>query len=238
MFNILRHKSKIGFDKVYCISYCRNIEKQKNITKIMKYLGIDFEFIYGADMSNLTILKHNDFYFEGGNKKETDWKYYTHYIGASYDHYTAIIHAYESGANSVLIFEDDCLFMDDKSYILNCLNNYPTTANFVKFGVWDWSNMKITYKDLLGNITTNNNVYIDVMNGTADEIFLGSQCYGVCSRETMKAYIDWQQTNFICCDLLYRRLGNSYALVPPIAIDVYQISEEDKKIYNLNEKFK
>ena len=35
---------KIGFDKVYCISYCRNIEKQNNISKVMKYLGINFEY--------------------------------------------------------------------------------------------------------------------------------------------------------------------------------------------------
>ena len=131
---------KIPFDKVYCISYCRNIEKQNNMRKLMKYLGINFEFIYGADYTNLEILKHKDFLFfkdwddDQSYKDKFNFRNYTHFIGASYDHYTAVLHAYESGANSVLIMEDDCAFINDMSYIEWAFNNYPKDADIVKFG--------------------------------------------------------------------------------------------------------
>ena len=124
----------IGFDKVYCISYCRNVDKQRDVRKVMNYLGINFEFIYGADLTNLPIFKHPDFRFRNGpdELKESQFEYYMHFVGASYDHYTAVINAYESGANSVLIFEDDCKFINDAKYIEYNLNHYPEDGEFIK----------------------------------------------------------------------------------------------------------
>lgn len=227
----------IRFDKVYCISYCRNIEKQNNIRKVMNYLGIDFEFIYGADYSNLKILKHKDFYFDtgGGYRLDfnEDFKYYTHFIGASYDHYTAIIHAYESGANSVLIFEDDCLFNNDVEYIKYHLNNYPKDADFVKFGYYSLDdNKKLTYID------SYNKYYSPSREYKTD--FLGCQMYGICNRETMQNYIILQSNYFTCSDIMHLRLYDMkrdfkcYSLFYPLAIDGHKIKEENVDV----DKFK
>ena len=209
---------KIGFDRVYCISYCRNIEKQNNIHKVMKYLGINFEFIYGADYTNLEILKHKDFKFIDSwetffKKCGNNFKYYTHFLGASYDHYTAVIHAYESGANSVLIMEDDCGFINDTSYIQWALNNYPKDADIIRFGYHTLNNLN---KFKTGN-------FLKLTNIDEDIKYCGSQLYGICNRETIKEYINIQQNNFQCVDSIPISLliKNKilYNLVYPLAID-------------------
>ena len=227
---------KIGFDKVYCISYCRNIEKQKNVRKVMKYLGIDFEFIYGADFSNFKILKHKDFEFRNGpnDLKEEKFKYFTHFIAASYDHYTAVIHAYESGANSVLIFEDDCKFINDIDYINYYLNNYPNDAEFIKFGYHNWCYLK-EKEDIINAIK--NNIHY-VRNSTKDLSldFVGSQMYGLCNKTVMERYINAQENDFSCCDGQHFQF-KCYGLVKPIAVDPLMCWEDDDmSTYNLLEK--
>jgi len=228
---------KINFDKVYCISYCRNIEKQNNIQKVMNYLGIDFEFIYGADYSNLEILKHKDLYFIPNEKicKYKNFQYYTHYIGASYDHYTAVIHAYESGANSVLIMEDDCTFINDISYIQWAFNNYPKDADLIKFGVFSTENIK-NKKIYINNLEINENSKKFIKDNKYSISFVGSQLYGICNRKTMKQYIDYQFNNFCCVDRLPRMLAlkyniNLYGLYQPLAIDP---RENCNNIYFIN----
>lgn len=228
-------KMKIGFDKVYCISYCRNIEKQKNMRKVMKYLGIDFEFIYGADYSNMEIFKHKDFYFEGGASDDIDrnerFDYYTHFIGASYDHYTAIINAYESGANSVLIMEDDCKFYNDKQYINYYLNNYPKDADMIKYGCFSLFHIKENE-----NINEHNKYYLCNRDLTID--FMGCQMYGICNRETMKGYIDLQKNHFAGCDAMHLRLYDvkkdfkCYGLFYPLAVDGHMIGMCDDSLKN------
>ena len=224
---------KIGFDKVYCISYCRNIEKQNNIRKLMKYLGINFEFIYGADYTNLNILKHKDFYFNGSNKNVKDFKYYTHFIGASYDHYTAVIHAYESGANSVLIMEDDCAFINDISYIQWALNNYPKDADIIKFGYF--------YINFFKNIENIDKYLLDkkyFLHYTNHNDFPGSQLYGLCNRETMRKYINWQQNKFECVDLVPASISNkNYGLIKPLALDKWMFKNSNI-MYYINKYFK
>ena len=231
-------KSHIEFDKVYCISYCRNIRKQNDIRTIMNYLGIDFEFIYGADMSNLTALKNKDFIFKGGTgeyAKYQDFKYYMHFIAASYDHYTAVLHAYESGANSVLIFEDDCVFHNDKKHIIHYLNNYPTDADIVKFGYYNWCNIKYDENNHFGN-----DEYVLTMQPTGS--FAGCQFYGICNRETMKKYIDLQAKNFMSCDATFFEINDikCYSLVPPLAVDSKMIKHtpEDVHKYRLLENIR
>lgn len=220
----------IKFDKVYCISYCRNIEKQNRIRKIMNLLGIDFEFIYGADYSNLNILKLDEFNLPGASLDKSNFNHYTHFLGASYDHYTAVIHAYESGANSVLIMEDDCAFINDINYIKTYLNNYPKDADIVKYGFYSSDNF--TYnKDNKGYYTNKNGQYA------------GAQLYGICNRETMKHYIKFQQETFVCCDIVFGKLNqlydtNIYTLINPLALDSFILEiekTENKKYYNLFE---
>jgi hypothetical protein len=214
------HKIKIGFDKVYCISYCRNIEKQNNMRKVMKYLGIPFEFIYGADFSNFEILKSQNFHLLGGTFPElkiSDFKYYTHFVAASYDHYTAVIHAYESGANSVLIIEDDCAFLNDKKVLEYYLCNYPKDADIVKFGYFNWYELKKKH-----NIKDNEHKYI---KQDLDKFkFNGSQFYGLCNRNIMKQYINEQSRKFVCCDSVDISIPNVklYGLASPLGVDSFK----------------
>jgi GR25 family glycosyltransferase involved in LPS biosynthesis len=231
----------IPFDKAYCVSYCRNIEKQNNMRKLMKYLGIQFEFIYGADYNNLNILKHKDFHFltmdqkQEDSFKEENFKGYTHFIGASYDHYTAVLHAYESGANSVLILEDDCTYINDLSYINWALNNYPKDADYVMFGYADSNHFhkdEVDIKDIKEKfILLRNNIGVSIA---------GSQLYGLCNRKIMKEYIDLQANKFQSVDNVPFRLADKgkkiYLLVKPIGIDLIsiEIDKTDKyKKYSL-----
>ena len=234
---------KIPFDKVYCISYCRNIEKQNNMCKIMKYLGINFEFIYGADYTNLEILKHKDFLFfkdwddDQSYKDKFNFRNYTHFIGASYDHYTAVLHAYESGANSVLIMEDDCTFINDVSYIEWAFNNYPKDADAIKFGYVSRSDSLQFVKNKI-DIKKINKSFIK-QNNDLMICFAGCQLYCICNRNTMKKYIDLQQSNFMCCDNVFEQMSNIvfYGLFKPIGIDFIgnkiDISEGYDDIYTL-----
>ena len=219
-------KINTNFDRVYCISYCRNIEKQNNIRKVMNYLGIDFTFIYGADYSNLKILKHKDFKFfnsESDDKWKSDelFQNYTHFIGASYDHYTAVIHAYESGANSVLILEDDCTFINDTSYIQWAFNNYPKDADLIKFGYVSRKSLK-TFK-CEGIDLDKSHQFIKVPDDQYNIAFAGSQLYGIYNRKTMEKYIDLQKNNFTCVDGVPGLIKDSiqYGLIQPLGIDYW-----------------
>ena len=238
---------KIPFDKVYCISYCRNIERQNNSRKIMKYLGIKFEFIYGADYNNLNILKHKDFHFlsidenEEEKFKKENFKGYTHFIGASYDHYTAMINAYESEANSVLIMEDDCTFINDLSYIEYGFNNYPKDADYVMFGYADSTHLNS--KDFEKTIKSVNRKFIHLHNDYGIS-FAGSQLYGICNRKTIKEYIDIQKNHFQSVDNIPFRLSDDnnkiYALVKPLGIDAIKccLDNSFKEKYSLLESIK
>lgn len=229
---------KIGFDKVFCISYCRNIDKQNDIRKVMKYLDIDFEFIYGADYTNMEAFRRPDFNFRNGpnEMKEDRFDYFTHFIGASYDHYTAVINAYEFGANSVLIFEDDCKFINDVKYIEYYLNHWPEDGEFIKFGYHNWCYLKL--KDKFINAMKINKYGSYLKNSLKDLSldFIGSQMYGLTNRNVMERYIKSQQEDFGCCDGMHFQF-KCYGLVKPIAVDPKMIwEEEDTSVYNLIEK--
>lgn len=227
---------KIPFDKVYCVSYCRNIERQNNIRKVMKYLGISFEFIYGADYRNLKILKDEDFEFIGnGNEiRNGDFSGYAHFLGSTYNHYTAIMHAYESGANSVLILEDDCEFINDMSYINWALNNYPKDADYVMFGYADAYHFH------------NKNGYINTVKSVNKKFVCageepgisaaGEQLYGICNRKTMEEYLNLQKNKLTMVDdipfILFRQ--KKYKVV--ITVKAVSIDKNVSYFYNQNER--
>lgn len=242
MFSFFKrsYKTKVAFDKVYCVSYCRNIKRQNNIIKIMNYLGIDFEFIYGADYTNLEILKHpdckfiNDDYFEPLLKKR-NFHNYTHYIGVSYDHYTAVINAYESGANSVLIMEDDGTFISDKDYILHSLNNYPEDAEVIKYGYVYTKYIRDNFPNINLNVK-GKYILESELNWVG---FGGCQLYALCNREVMKKYIEYQQNHFETCTDVYPKIATKiYGIIMPLALDADAIRmvPEDINKYKLIEQ--
>lgn len=194
----------IKFDKIYIISYIHNIEKRKTISEKLLSLGIsDFEFVYGYDLHNLANFK--DVKYKGTDEPNTP--YYIHAISCGLAHLAAVQLGYDSGANSILIMEDDILFYKDKKFIIDCLSNYPEDADIMQFGYLDY------YKE---NLTT-----------TFNKTFYrpGSQMLGLCNRNIMKQYIDSQYNVFCSADNIdvfkNENNYNIYLVYPQLSIDPY-----------------
>lgn len=196
----------IKFDKVYVISYVHNIDKRKTISDKLQNLDItNFEFIYGYDFHNLG--NFNDIRYKGTDKPNTS--YYIHGVSCGLAHLTAVQLGYDSGANSILIIEDDVLFYKDKNFIIDCLSNYPEDADLIQFGYIDW------------NKQTFNNVFNKSFYRS------GTQMYALCNRNIMKRYIESQYNIFCSADNIdifkyennYDIKSNIYIVYPQLAID-------------------
>lgn len=194
----------IPFDKIYVISFIKNIEKQN---KIKNYLNnvwkINFDFIYGIDTNNLiNIFNLKNIHFIGDNE---DIKYDIGHISCGIAHYTAIQHAYENNYNSCLIIEDDPIFTKNLEYIQYCFNNIPLDADSCRFGL-TWRNNDI--------INKYNDLWI------LNELYVGTQCYSINNRETMFQYITEMNNKFRESDnnyLLHNK--NVYQLKTLICVD-------------------
>ena len=198
----------IKFDKVYVISYIHNVDKRKTISDKLLSLGIyDFEFIYGYDLHNLSNFK--DIMYKGTDDSNTS--YYIHAISCGLAHLAAVQLGYDSGANSILIIEDDVLFYKDKKFIIDCLSNYPEDADLIQFGYLNFT------KELFNN-TFNKTTYKS-----------GTQMYALCNRQTMERYINSQYKIFCSSDNIdvfkyendYNVKNNIYVVYPQLAIDSY-----------------
>ena len=171
----------ISFDKIYVISYVRNVQKQQKIKEYLNNIwNIDFEFIYGFDANELiNIFNLNNIHFIYDNNNELS--YNIGHISCAVAHYTAIQHAYVNKYNSCLIIEDDTLFTDDLNYIEYCFNNMPDDADGCRFAL-TWRNMN--------NIDNYNSFWI------IDECYCGAQCYSINNREKMLHYINNMHIKF------------------------------------------
>lgn len=193
------------FDKVFVISYINNFEKREIISKKLNDLGISFEFMYGSNLydiptfRNLTIL--------GTDEPKSD--YFIHAVSCSLAHLNAVEYAYSSGANNVLIIEDDLMFHKDKDYIMKCLDRYPEDADIIQYGWINFTNQEF-------NNTFTNSWYQ-----------FGAQMYALCNRKVMKDYIDSQHTNYSSADNIYIFRHNDkidvrykvYVVYPQLGID-------------------
>lgn len=169
------------FDKVYIISYIKNIEKQNRITSILNnVLNINnFEFIYGIDMHISDIYKttiwdtqHDKSFIIENNSSES---YASHAISCGIAHFTAIQHAYYHNFNNCLIIEDDVLLYKNLDYVYKVLSYYPNNADIIQYGyiMWD-KDYNIKYDEFynFGNW------------------YAGAQCYGICNNNTLYKIIN------------------------------------------------
>ncbi len=194
------------FDKVFVISYINNFEKRSIITKKLNDLGISFEFMYGSNLYNIPTFRNLKQL--GTDEHGTD--YFIHAISCSLAHLNAVEYAYSSGANNVLIIEDDVMFHKDKNYILDCLNNYPKDADLIQYG---W----INFYGYNSKIAFNLNLYLE-----------GAQMYALCNRNVMKDYIESQHKYYSSADNIYIFKNNNqynfkykiYTVYPQLAIDI------------------
>lgn len=200
---------KIPFDKIYVISYIKNINKQHEIkTYLNKIWNVDFDFIYGIDVIGLeNIFNLNKIHFYGNNPNLQD--YDKGHISCGIAHYTAIEHAYVNNYNSCLIIEDDTCFIDDLKYIEYCFNHTPKDADSCRFAL------------------TNRNIdIIDKYNDfwILNESFIGAQCYSINNRLMMKQYIQCMNDFFReADDYTFFENKKVYQLKRLIGYDPYSI---------------
>lgn len=168
------------FEKTYIISYVKNIDKQHRIKLMLNELHIDnYEFIYGIDMHISDICKtsiwdekDSQHFIITDNNPDS---YASHAISCSIAHITALQHAYYSNFQNCLIIEDDVLLYKNNEYVNKVLNYYPKDADIIQYGYI------LFYYD--------NNIKYDE-NYNIGEWYGGTQCYGVCNRNSMKILID------------------------------------------------
>ena len=207
------------YNKVYIISYVKNIDKQNRIKTLLNKLSIsNYEFIYGIDMHISDIYKTKIWDEQFGNnfiiKNDSADSYPSHAISCTLAHFTALQHAYYSNINNCLIIEDDVLMYKDLNYISKVLTYYPSNADIVQYGyiLWDKdSNAKFDEYYNIGNW------------------YSGAQCYGVCNKTSLNKLINNYLTMFYEADNynLYKDMI-IYNTNIPIFIDSTHLS------YNIN----
>ena len=102
------------FDKIYIITYVKNINKRENICKELKRIGInDYEFAYSYNTSVIN------------NPNNID----NNVLSISFTHYDIIKKSYELGMEHILIFEDDVMFLKYGQYALHPKSD---SINFTK----------------------------------------------------------------------------------------------------------
>ena len=107
----------IFFDKVYIISYIKNVYKQKKQLYLLDKIGFkNVEIKYSINIPD-TIIK------DPGNLLNIKD------VCASFTHYNTIKEAYELGYNKILIIEDDCIWMKDIEKIHNYIIKNESDKN-------------------------------------------------------------------------------------------------------------
>jgi len=169
------------YEKVYVISYVRNIGRRKQISELFNELNIDFEFIYGLDIYNFENIHHiktASFY--------DDLNYQIHGISCALAHYTAIEHAYYENYNNCLICEDDLSI--NMKYI--DLLKYYFTLSIKEADVIKYCHNKDTY------------LFIEKYDDYFDKIHWHSNagCYGFLNRNAMEKYLNNQYNKLYMAD--------------------------------------
>jgi GR25 family glycosyltransferase involved in LPS biosynthesis len=205
------------FDKVVCINLVNRQDKKQAIEEKFNTLGIDVTWCqsvkYGfapGVIKTLVNSKIADFNIEQPNE-----------MGAALEHYTVIKHAYESGLNSIFVFEDDCLFYKDFNSLLEkCLDELPDN--------WDMIMLySFMYKISNENIRVNKR-WMKAFNSWS------LLAYGM-NRNMMKAYIDEQDRLFQIADKASFRLQdryNVYISLPCLVIPNIKFGSDIRKEMN------
>ena len=129
---------KLPFDKIYCLHLSEDKERENQIKKQFKFLGItkqvDIWWTCKRDISNkigkmITSL-HTKFY---NTYSKNNNKLYGNVFNCSFEHYSIIKQAYMRGFNNILIIEDDVVFNRDKEKIQYIMNNIPDDYDIIKF---------------------------------------------------------------------------------------------------------
>jgi len=110
------------FDKIYCINYVEAPERRESIMTQLSKLNLTdgVEFSYGMPFHKIESIKKCLSNGDSDFKEDLNIKT----KACALNHYTAIKTAYETGANTILIFEDDCTFIKNRDTIVPLSNTH------------------------------------------------------------------------------------------------------------------
>ena len=200
------YKMKTKFDKIYCITVNRNIERQNNIKHVLNDVyKLDFEFIYAFPFDAVTYSSIFDNpnsipYCRYNEDKDKICVEYDSgkFLSSTIATYNAVLKAYKEGANSVLILEDDICLYKDNDFIEKYFNSIPDDADIVRFG----------FNLCLDEFYTN--ILINDINGKKfikfDKFFVytsGAQMYAFMNRNTMKICYESIEKTLTGTDYIY-----------------------------------
>jgi len=183
---------KTVFDKVYVITLITNKERQEFMSRQLKMLGLNFEFIYGCDYYNFKHVTFPDVYkytkdaFLGGSPKS---------FGCAIGHYQAILQSYHFGYKNVLIIEDDVCFNKDISMIADMFSNVPDDADLLDFDPRCWT--KENQDKMVKLINESDSNYVKIGN---DIKTCGTALYAIMNRDCMELYLDNQRNYLVQSD--------------------------------------
>ena len=134
----MHHPINNFFDHVFCINLVESKERRQSATDRFTKLGIDVEFFnatrYGFNKYMFNMFNNNKYNgHDFGNANE---------VNCSISHYSCIRIAKERGYKSILILEDDVVFLKNFNDIIQSyLDLIPNNWNLVYLysGLWRWS---------------------------------------------------------------------------------------------------
>lgn len=190
---------KLPFDKIYCLHLSEDKERENQIKKQFKFLGItkqvDIWWTCKRNISNkigkmITSL-HTKFYNKYSKNNNS---LYGNVFNCSFEHYSIIKQAYMRGFNNILIIEDDVVFNKDKETIQYIMNNIPDDYDIIKF-----------FNEVTN--TSYDDKPVQFINDKTDlkPYKISSLCYAI-SRNGMKIYIEEMDKNFRIADLILEDL--------------------------------
>lgn len=192
------------FDKIYVLNYIEGKGRREAMIKQLKHFGLlnDVEFHYGMPFGKIKAMAPK--IQEIADKMPYDDLGRITGIGCSFNHYSAIKTAYETGANSVLIIEDDVCLRNDLDLIYEYFDNIPKDwdylyllpiISFTAVNVHDLElfrtsqNKWINLKDFhIGQLHTSKYRY--------NHPWVGSGAYAM-NRKAMELYIDIFENSLI-----------------------------------------
>ena len=118
------------FDKIYVLNYIEGKGRRDAMIKQLEHFGLlkDVEFHYGMPFGKIKAMAPkiqeiaNMMPFNVGRING---------IGCSFNHYSAIKTAYETGCNTVLIIEDDICLRNDLELIYEYFDNVPKDWDYL-----------------------------------------------------------------------------------------------------------
>ena len=186
---------KLPFDKVYCLHLAEDNERYELIKTQLEQLGItdQVEFWYTVKKPLTTFLGEQVKTLKGDYYdcvKRSVPNVYGSLFDCCYNHYSIIKQAYVRGLNSILLFEDDCVFIED--HFWKTLNALPETWDIIKFHSSFLIFQNVDVPIFIGK--NNENSLVNTHN-------LSALCYAM-TRNGMKMIIDKYEECFAPTDCI------------------------------------